>query len=264
VIRSSCAAFVLVLVLAGCAAEPTDAGRSVSSTIRANTTTNPTTPPPTTTSSVAPSTSPATSVPEPSPVLISLRIADRSTPPDAALVEVVSATLTDPRGWTGAGFTFRFDANGPYELILAEPAEADRLCQPYQVSSTYSCQLGPRVILNADRWRSATPTWPGDLDSYRAMLINHEVGHLLGQHHPRSSCQDAGSPAPVMFQQSKGLVACVANPWPLPWELACAALHIEELAPPYEPDARPACGPDDVSPAAPDPPARSAEPPTPG
>lgn len=107
----------------------------------------------------------------------------------------------------------------------------------------YSCQLGSVVALNADRWRTATPQWTGDLDDYRRMLINHEVGHLLGQHHPVGGCTTPGAPAAVMVQQSTNLDECTANPWPLDWEVECAATGVEPLAPPYEPDAQPLCGP---------------------
>ncbi len=31
------------------------------------------------------------------------------------------------------------------------------------------------------------------------MLVNHEVGHLLGQHHPDEKCPVPGEPAPVVL-----------------------------------------------------------------
>jgi hypothetical protein len=120
-------------------------------------------------------------------------------------------------------------------VVLAEAAEVDRLCLPYDTFGRYSCQNGPVVALNADRWRTATPEWTGDLVTYRQMLVNHEVGHLLGRHHPADpQCPAAGEPAPVMAQQSTELDGCLPNPWPLPAEVEAAARHDEPLAPPYE------------------------------
>jgi hypothetical protein len=152
----------------------------------------------------------------------------------AGFAEVVERTLSDPRGWRRAGFVLTRAADAPYVVVLAEAAEVDRLCAPYETYGRYSCQNGPVVALNADRWREATPEWTGDLASYRQMLVNHEFGHLLGQHHPRSpQCPAAGRPAPVMSQQSTELDGCRPNPWPLPEEIARAARHDLPLAPPF-------------------------------
>lgn len=148
--------------------------------------------------------------------------------------EVVDQTLSDPRGWVRAGFRLvRDDAGAPYRLVLAEGPEVDDLCRPYDTYGKYSCQNGPVVALNADRWRTATPEWTGDLATYRQMLVNHEVGHLLGQHHPTSQCPARGQPAPIMAQQSTELDGCQPNPWPLPHEIERAARHDLPLAPPF-------------------------------
>ena len=179
--------------------------------------------------SAARSTAPAT-------VVVRYRIERRTT--DAATAsfgEVVVSTLTDPRGWSRAGFRLIEDPRAPYTVVLAEGPEVDRLCRPYDTYGKYSCQNGPVVALNADRWRTATPEWTGDLATYRQMLVNHEVGHLLGQHHPPNpQCPTPGRPALVMSQQSTELNGCTPNPWPLPEEIARAARHDEPLAPPYE------------------------------
>lgn len=162
------------------------------------------------------------------------RTDDRAT---ADFARWVNGVLGDRRGWAGAGFTFDQDPTAPYRIVLAEGAEVDRLCRPMETRKTYSCQNGPVVALNADRWRRATPQWTGDLAAYRTMLINHEVGHLLHLHHPTRHCPGAGLPAPVMGQQSTELGECRPNPWPLRWELRLAAQRREPLAPPPSHDA---------------------------
>ena len=68
------------------------------------------------------------------------------------------------------------------------------------------------------------------------MLVNHEVGHLLHLHHPDPQCPGKGLPAPVMTQQSTTLDGCLANPWPLQWEVRLAAARREPLAPPASHD----------------------------
>lgn len=177
------------------------------------------------------------------PVRIELRIEAHTTDQaTAGFAEVVKETLVDSRGWQAAGFAFAFQHDASYRVVLAEAPEVDRLCRPYDVGR-FSCQNGPVVALNADRWRNASPKWTGDLDTYRRMLVNHEVGHLLGQHHPAVQCAAPGQPAPVMAQQSSELDGCLPNPWPLRWELDCAARHEEPLAPGYEDHPRSRCGP---------------------
>lgn len=173
-------------------------------------------------------------------IRIDRRVADAAT---ANFEVVVRATLTDERGWQRAGFRFTFEDDAPYSVVLAEGEEVDRLCEPYDVGGRFSCQNGPVVALNADRWRTATDKWTGDLASYREMLVNHEVGHLLGQHHPARQCPGVGQPAPVMGQQSTELDGCLPNPWPLEWEIACASRHEEPLAPGYEVAPRSTCDP---------------------
>jgi hypothetical protein len=181
------------------------------------------------------------------PIEISLRLDRRiADPATDTFDEVVRSTLTDARGWEQAGFRFRFDQpDAPYVVVLAEGSEVDALCDPYDTGGRYSCQIGPVVALNADRWREATPQWTGDLATYRQMLVNHEVGHLLGQNHPTAPCPAPGEPAPVMTQQSTNLQGCLPNPWPLPWELRCAAIRdLRPIAPPFERVDGPLCGPD--------------------
>lgn len=167
---------------------------------------------------------------------IERRTDDRATDGFAGFVR---ATLGDDRGWARAGFELVHDPEAPYAVVLAEGPEVDELCAPYDTYGRYSCQLGPVVALNADRWRTATPEWTGDLETYRRYLVNHEVGHLLGLHHPTPQCPAEGLPAAVMSQQSTELDGCLPNGWPLDWEVELAGRHELPLAPGYEPDPSP-------------------------
>ena len=248
---------VLMLVAVGCGgdgpvpqagtapASSTTASPSPSTSIVNTTTTTiattTTKPPTTTTTAVASTTTTTEPAPIPIPIRFERRVDDAAT---EAFAEIARGALVDPRGWEQAGFEFSFADDAEYTVILAEGPEVDALCDPYTTRSRFSCQIGPIVALNADRWRGAVESWPGSLLEYQIMLVNHEVGHLLGQHHPAAFCTQDGEPAAVMAQQSSGVGTCLANSWPLEWEIACAARHEEPLAPPYEADATPTCGPD--------------------
>ena len=166
------------------------------------------------------------------PYMLVRRVSDDAT---ENFEEVVEATLDDPRGWERADFELVRKPRARYRVVLAEGPVVDRLCLPYETYGTYSCQNGPVVALNADRWRTATDKWTGTIPAYRRMLVNHEVGHLLGQHHPEIQCPEPGQVAPIMAQQSTELNGCLPNPWPLPHEIRRAARHRLPLAPPYEP-----------------------------
>ena len=161
---------------------------------------------------------------------VEVRTMDRAT---RDFTELVEATLSDPRGWSRAGFRFVRRLDAPFLIVLAEGHDVDRLCLPYDTYGEYSCQNGPVVALNAERWRAATPEWTGDLAGYRQMLINHEIGHLLGQRHPSRDCPRPGQLAPVMAQQSTELNGCLPNPWPLEGEIEAAARHDQPLGPTF-------------------------------
>jgi hypothetical protein len=165
------------------------------------------------------------------PLRVESRVPDVST---EELTRFVSATLDDPRSWSSAGFRFRVSPDAPFRVVLAEGPEVDRLCAPLRTASKVSCQNGPVVALNADRWRVGVGEWDAGIEEYRHYVVNHEVGHLVGQRHPEPRCPDRGALAAVMEQQTKGLVGCRANGWPLWWELERAAARPAVLAPPPE------------------------------
>ena len=170
------------------------------------------------------------------PVDVPYRLERRTSDPATAGFEAFArSTLGDPKGWSRAGFRLVHRADAKFTVVLAEGTEVDKLCLPYDTYGQYSCQNGPTVALNADRWRTATPKWTGSLDDYRRYLVGHEVGHLLGLRHPRVQCPAAGQRAPLMGQQSTELNGCLPNPWPLDSEVAVARRRPADLAPPYRP-----------------------------
>ena len=154
------------------------------------------------------------------------------------------AILNDERGWVGAGFRFVADDSSPFTVVLAEGDVVDQLCLPLQTYGSVSCQNGPVVALNADRWRTAVDHWDGPVDTYREYLVNHEVGHLLGQRHPKPRCPVGGRPAGVMEQQTAGLEGCTGNGWPRQWEIELASSRPVVYAPlpDWGPDPVPANG----------------------
>ena len=127
----------------------------------------------------------------------------------------VERTLADPRSWGAEGrLAFRRVSEGPTDLtvVLASPDTTDRLCLPLDTAGSYSCGVGDTAVINAMRWLEGAQAYEGRLSAYRQYVVNHEVGHLLGRSH--EPCPGRGEPAPVMMQQTKGVGACAAQPWP--------------------------------------------------
>jgi hypothetical protein len=140
----------------------------------------------------------------------------------AAFAGSVRKILCDRRSWIGSrAVRFRYDPAGSLLISLRTPAGTESRCQRLihlSVALTYSCGTPREVVINAARWLTGSPAWPGPLSAYRTMVVNHETGHALGLGH--QSCPAPGAPAPVMMQQSKGLTTpggntCAPNPWPL-------------------------------------------------
>jgi hypothetical protein len=131
----------------------------------------------------------------------------------------VQHTLGDPRSWIAGGrFSFqRVPAGTASELTvhLATVATTDTMCNKRGVRTRgeVSCRGGRDVIINLKRWLLGVAWYPS-VAEYRNMVVNHEVGHFLGNGH--AVCPRKGAPAPVMARQTFGLEGCVANAWPYP------------------------------------------------
>ncbi|WUS17263.1 DUF3152 domain-containing protein [Streptomyces sp. NBC_01259] len=136
--------------------------------------------------------------------------------PDAAATQI-AGFLAAPRGWAHGGeHTFHQVTKGPAGLVvrIATAATVDRICgnSGLNTHGEVNCRVGVDVMVNLKRWQTGSPEFNGPLAEYRALIINHEVGHWLG--HGHETCPGKGRPAPAMMQQIYGLKGCVANPWP--------------------------------------------------
>ena len=159
---------------------------------------------------------------------------------DSAVVALVDATLSDPRGWTAAGeYEFihvKADDNPDTHIRLTSLGTTAKMCgaQLHTETSCHTTVTGESAVhLNESRWVRGAGTFEGDLGNYRQYLINHEFGHAIGYaaHQP---CGGKGKLAPVMMQQTLSLnnaelfmkdsnevypdedVTCEPNPWPYP------------------------------------------------
>ncbi len=134
--------------------------------------------------------------------------------------EAVESVLSDPRSWGAAGtVSFQRVDQGSvaFRVTLASPATTDSLCLPLDTGGVFSCWNGSRAVINSWRWALGADAYGDEVEAYRVYLVNHEVGHALGNDH--RTCPAGGSPAPVMMQQTKGVAPCLPNSWPLPDEL---------------------------------------------
>lgn len=143
--------------------------------------------------------------------------------------------LNDPRSWFGSN-----SGAFPYVAVEATSAtEADWIVEFATAGELKALGFGglsvtltqkdlngryvtvPVTRFNWTNW-NIVPRASGfkSIRSYRAYVVNHELGHVLGEGHRRCI---AGGPAPIMLQQTKGTGSCTPNPWPQTPEIMHAA-----------------------------------------
>ncbi|WP_324605996.1 DUF3152 domain-containing protein [Streptomyces sp. NRRL S-813] len=129
----------------------------------------------------------------------------------------IEQVLADKRSWTADGTNaFQLVSHKPYDFVIdiASPDTADRICAEggLDTHGEVNCDVGHKVVVNLKRWLKGSPQFPGPVSEYRALIINHEVGHRIDHRH--EGCPGPGKPAPAMMQQIYGLHGCKANAWP--------------------------------------------------
>ncbi|MGY2076779.1 DUF3152 domain-containing protein [Blastococcus sp. SYSU DS0828] len=136
----------------------------------------------------------------------------------AAFADAVTETLGDPRSWGNGGrYSFQRVGEGAafdFRVSLVSPGSMETYCPGVGTGGYTSCRYGDRAVINLARWATAVPHYGGDIATYRRYVVNHEVGHVLGNGHVQ--CPGPGQLAPVMQQQTLGLQGCVPNAWPFP------------------------------------------------
>jgi hypothetical protein len=140
-----------------------------------------------------------------------------------AFAAVVEKVLSNPRSWGNGGrMTFQRVDSGPvdFRVSLTSALTVRKLCG-YSLPFETSCFNGAlgRAVINDARWVRGAVAYGSNLTAYRTYVVNHEVGHSFGRGH--EPCTKTGGLAPVMMQQTLGLVtpkvgSCRANPWPYP------------------------------------------------
>ena len=239
-IRTAAAGAMVLVTLAACSSEevnstpptPIASPRSTSTTVTVPKVSN-----------ASSTTTTTTTLPAPVSVLtpgdyseadLEIHVGFRSEVSDMTSEEFAAAAmaiLTDPTGWSRAGFAFVKDEASELIVVLAEGSRVDELCLPLQTYGTVNCQNGPVVALNADRWRYAWDGWYASVEEYRHYLVTHEVGHLIGLRHPASICPSGQSAAAVMDPQTRTTLTCPINGVPLSWEIVWALSRPAVIAP---------------------------------
>jgi hypothetical protein len=150
-------------------------------------------------------------------VLYAVRVDPDTGIDPAEVAAVVEQTLHDSRSWQPLKRT-RFTAvtwsKARLRIRIRSPKNTDRSCAPFKTVGIKSCSRNWEVFLNSNRWLLGAGPSQMPLDQYRQYVINHEVGHSLGEEHQR--CPRPGAVAPIMLQQTIGLNGCLPNPWPNP------------------------------------------------
>ncbi|WP_084129311.1 DUF3152 domain-containing protein [Demequina sp. NBRC 110055] len=153
-----------------------------------------------------------------------------------ALATFVLETLNDPRGWAARGrYEFVPTSGAPdMRIVIASPTRAAERCPaphtPASVGAATDATTSPTpsamdaeptscaeeglAVISVYDWAAGLSSYGEDRSDARAYLVNHGVGHLLGEED--GVC--VSGEALVMTDQVDLPEDCTVNPWPWPDE----------------------------------------------
>ena len=142
--------------------------------------------------------------------------------------------IQNSKGWKSLGWNFQrtdqdsgmFEVNGvgdddedaPDDVILhlKSREEMGKIFPQSELRGLSVTDMGSRpmrIFFDYTNWTNVPSDFVGDLKTYHAYVVQHEMGHVLGYEHEQPT-GDSNKNCPVMYQQTKGTRGkCVANPW---------------------------------------------------
>ena len=142
--------------------------------------------------------------------------------------------IQNSKGWKSLGWNFQrtdqdsgmFEVNGVGEddedspddviLHLKSREEMGKIFPQSELRGLSVTDMGSRpmrIFFDYTNWTNVPSDFVGDLKTYHAYVVQHEMGHVLGYEHEQPT-GDSNKNCPVMYQQTKGTRGkCVANPW---------------------------------------------------
>lgn len=154
---------------------------------------------------------------------------------DGTLASFVMTALTDPQGWGKDGTTTYIQTEGAPDLriVFASPYTAAALCPTPHEPATLTpdsadspspsptgestgfevqCATQKAIVVSVYDWIQGLEPFAEDRTGARVYLLNHGLGHVLGNSDVTCKKGVAG----VMVNQRELPDACTPNPWPFP------------------------------------------------
>ena len=94
-------------------------------------------------------------------------------------------TIDDRRGWRKLGYEFEYIPNTKknidFIIYMSSNEKIIKECDLYNLS----CCITPVniIYLNYTNWKNGVKKTKLNNDQYRTMVVNHELGHILGRGH---------------------------------------------------------------------------------